>query len=76
MFQDITFHGYTIPKGTTILMNLHSIHFDPAIFANPRKFQPDRFVNEKGEFDTSKSEKVIPFGYGKRKCVGKQNELI
>lgn len=53
-------------------MNLHSIHFDPMIFPNPEQFQPDRFLNEKGEFDAPKTERVIPFGYGKRKCVGKE----
>lgn len=51
-------------------MNLHSVHYDPAIFANPYEFQPGRFLNAKGEFDGSIAEKVIPFGYGKRKCVG------
>lgn len=69
-FQDVNFHGYFIPAETVILMNLHSVHYDPAVFSNPYEFQPGRFLNAKGEFDGSIAEKVIPFGYGKRKCVG------
>lgn len=70
IFQEVNFHGYLLPTDTVLLMNLHSVHYDPKTFENPEEFQPNRFVNAKGEFDGPKAEKVIPFGYGKRKCVG------
>ncbi|KAF4404038.1 hypothetical protein G4B88_014494 [Cannabis sativa] len=35
--------GYTIPKGSTIFLNVWSIHRDPSIWENPLEFKPERF---------------------------------
>jgi len=61
--RNVSFNGFTIPKGTMIMVNLHSILFDPDIFKNAEKFYPERFVDENGKF--SGSEKVVPFSIGK-----------
>ncbi|KAG0558717.1 hypothetical protein KC19_10G048200 [Ceratodon purpureus] len=65
--------GYKIPSGTRIVFNLHAIHRDPAVYENPDKFDPDRFllrhldVNHLAAFD---SFELIPFGVGRRMCPG------
>ncbi|XP_028932366.2 cytochrome P450 2U1, partial [Ornithorhynchus anatinus] len=62
--------GYTIPKGTVILPNLWSVHRDPAIWEEPDNFLPERFLDEQGQL--VKKETFIPFGLGKRVCMGEQ----
>ena len=42
---------------------------DPAFFKDPEKFNPDRFIDpETKKFVPNK--RVIPFGLGKRNCLG------
>nr|XP_055152771.1 cytochrome P450 2U1 isoform X4 [Symphalangus syndactylus] len=62
--------GYTIPKGTLILPNLWSVHRDPAIWEKPEDFYPNRFLDDQGQL--IKKETFIPFGIGKRVCMGEQ----
>lgn len=62
--------GYTIPKGTVVIPNLWSVHRDPAIWEKPDDFCPDRFLDDQGQL--LKRETFIPFGIGKRVCMGEQ----
>ncbi|XP_034967472.2 cytochrome P450 2U1 [Zootoca vivipara] len=62
--------GYTIPKGSVIIPNLWSVHRDPNIWENPDDFHPARFLDENGQL--IKKETFIPFGIGKRVCMGEQ----
>ncbi|XP_069830381.1 uncharacterized protein [Dendropsophus ebraccatus] len=66
--QDVTFKGYFIPKGTTILPVLHSIHMDKEYFEKPNEFYPEHFMDSEGNF--KKNEAFIPFSIGKRSCAG------
>uniref|UniRef100_A0A8C6IJM4 Cytochrome P450 n=1 Tax=Mus spicilegus TaxID=10103 RepID=A0A8C6IJM4_MUSSI len=62
--------GFTIPKGTVVLINLWSVHRDPAIWEKPDDFCPHRFLDDQGQL--LKRETFIPFGIGKRVCMGEQ----
>ncbi|XP_006778968.2 PREDICTED: cytochrome P450 2U1 [Myotis davidii] len=62
--------GYTIPKGTVIIPNLWAVHRDPAIWEKPDDFNPNRFLDDQGQL--IKRETFIPFGIGKRVCMGEQ----
>lgn len=64
------FQGYTIPKGTLIVPNLWSVHRDPSVWENPDEFNPYRFLDENRQ--TLKKEAFIPFGIGRRVCMGEQ----
>lgn len=66
--KDTHFRGYFIPKGTQIVPNIGEVLMDPKHFPNPDKFDPNRFINESGKFVASPF--VIPFGLGKRRCLG------
>jgi steroid 17alpha-monooxygenase/17alpha-hydroxyprogesterone aldolase len=67
---DTTLQGYSIPKGTTVLTNLWSLHHDPEIWDDPNEFRPRRFLNEGGNFVPPKAERFLPFLAGRRGCLG------
>ena len=46
------------------------MHNNKKLWKNPEVFNPERFLNEKGEF--VKSPHVIPFSIGPRFCLGEQ----
>ncbi|KAK5899055.1 hypothetical protein CesoFtcFv8_008573 [Champsocephalus esox] len=64
------FRGYTIPKGTVIVPNLWSVHRDPALWDDPDSFNPGRFLDDEGKL--LRKECFIPFGIGRRVCMGEQ----
>lgn len=66
--EDCNFRGFCIPKGCFVIPNLYSVHHDPNIWVEPNQFQPSRFLNDEGEYQSSKF--VIPYSIGKRACIG------
>ncbi|KAF5282696.1 hypothetical protein FQA39_LY17503 [Lamprigera yunnana] len=66
--KDTTLAGYTIPNGTTILLNMYPMFMDKKIWGDPETFRPERFLDENGEHKFY--PEYIPFGLGKRKCLG------
>lgn len=66
--KDVIFEGYTIPKNATIILNLDSVLQDPAVFENPSKFNPERYFGSEG--DIIRPKELIPFGIGRRVCLG------
>lgn len=47
--KDITLNGYPIKKGTVIIPQISVLMADPAIFPEPKRFNPSRFIDEKGQ---------------------------
>ncbi|NXO05328.1 CP2C1 protein, partial [Rhinopomastus cyanomelas] len=66
--QNVKFRGYIIPKGTTVIPELSSVHMDPTKWKNPKEVDPGHFLDEKGEF--RKHEAFMAFSAGKRMCPG------
>ena len=67
---DTTLQGYSIPKDTTVLMNLWSLHHDPEIWDDPEALKPERFLDEEGSFVPPKADRFLPFSAGRRVCLG------
>ncbi|XP_058023876.1 uncharacterized protein LOC131190556 [Ahaetulla prasina] len=65
---DVKFHGYNFPKYMAVVPVLSSVHCDPLHWETPEKFNPDHFLDEKGQF--RKRDAFMPFSAGKRACPG------
>ncbi|XP_051807649.1 cytochrome P450 2F2-like [Acanthochromis polyacanthus] len=66
--KDTELAGYSIPKGTTIIQNLTSLHNEEGQWKYPHEFNPGNFLNDQGEF--VKPEAFMPFSAGPRMCLG------
>ncbi|XP_066305363.1 cytochrome P450 2U1-like [Branchiostoma lanceolatum] len=69
--QDVKVRDYDIPKGTQVLVNLYSIHKDPAYWPDPDRFDPERFLDAERNV-INKPESFLPFSAGRRVCPGEQ----
>lgn len=61
--EELEINGYCIPKRSALVYNIGSIHFDPEIYPNPEKFDPERFLDASGK--RLKTDGPVPFGVGK-----------
>eukprot|EP00252_Welwitschia_mirabilis_P023885 TRINITY_DN687_c1_g1_i1.p1 TRINITY_DN687_c1_g1~~TRINITY_DN687_c1_g1_i1.p1 ORF type:complete len:210 (-),score=11.57 TRINITY_DN687_c1_g1_i1:214-843(-) len=61
--------GYTVPKHSQVLINFWAIGRDPRVWKDPEKFDPERFLNSEMDYRGQHFE-LIPFGAGRRMCVG------
>ncbi|KAF2368166.1 Cytochrome P450 [Trinorchestia longiramus] len=66
--KDTTIQGYFIQKGTRVNVNLNSVMMDDQHWGDARTFRPARFITEQGTL--RRDERFIPFGKGKRACLG------
>ncbi|KAL2020641.1 hypothetical protein VTK56DRAFT_8131 [Thermocarpiscus australiensis] len=64
---DDTYRGMFIPKGSTIIAPLWSIHLNEADFPEPHTFKPERFL-EGREYPGTLGHSA--FGWGRRICPG------
>ena len=62
--EEFTFDGYRIPKGSAVRILLREAHRDPAIFPDPDRFNPSRFMNRRYSAD-----EYAPFGLGEHRCI-------
>lgn len=69
--DDDVLAGYSIERGTSLLLSPLVVHRDPDIWDNPLSFSPDRFLTE-----TIEKGAYFPFGFGMRQCVGKAMALM
>nr|QLI49053.1 cytochrome P450 family 75 subfamily A polypeptide 109 [Gloriosa superba] len=67
--------GYYIPANTHLFVNLWAMGRNPEVWDEPMEFRPERFLNDGGRGAESEFE-LIPFGAGRRVCVGKQAGLL
>lgn len=59
---------YTIPKGANFVFWIRSLHYNPKIWPEPDKFDPDRFLPE--NIAKRPPNTYIPFSTGSRNCIG------
>lgn len=68
--EDIILDGYTVPSGTTAILEMVHLHQDERYFPDHRRFDPDRFLpeNTKGRHPFA----YLPFSAGARNCIGQK----
>ncbi|KAM3507767.1 hypothetical protein MY10362_001569 [Beauveria mimosiformis] len=65
---DFQYQQFFLPRGTYISISLNDVHMDAAIFPEPEKFNPDRWLNQA---DYKRLVKHLqPWGRGSRICLG------
>lgn len=67
---DVEVGGHTIPKGTLVLWSPHLSGRDPDVWNDPLTFDPDRFVSMTHEQEAASAAAWVPFGGGRRDCIG------
>ena len=67
--EDTKYMGYHIPKDTQIFVNVWAIGRDPESWDEPLCFKPDRFIGSNIDYKGQNFE-LLPFGSGRRICVG------
>ncbi|MCX4808821.1 cytochrome P450 [Streptomyces sp. NBC_01214] len=70
---DTRLAGHHLPAGTDVLCSPYLHHHDPALFPDPDRFDPDRWLPHRN--DTVPRGAMIPFGGGNRRCIGDQFAL-
>ncbi|XP_062263590.1 cytochrome P450 2K1-like isoform X1 [Platichthys flesus] len=66
--RDVTFQGYFIKAGTTVLPLLTSVLYDESEWASPHTFNPSHFLDAEGKF--TKRDAFMAFSAGRRTCLG------
>ena len=71
-------NGYKLPKDLIIITCLYNMHHDTEFWVDPEKFQPERFLDARGEVvpaDHPNRKHLMPFGAGMRVCLGESLAL-
>lgn len=57
--------GWSYPTGVCLIANAYLVHHDPDVYDEPYAFKPERFLDKAPGTYT-----WIPFGGGRRRCLG------
>jgi cytochrome P450 len=69
--QPVEVGGFEYPEGVVLIASSYLIHHDPEIYPDPYAFRPERFLDESPGTYT-----WIPFGGGRRRCLGASFALL
>jgi cytochrome P450 len=65
VMEPVEIGGWEYPAGVAVVPNAYLIHHDPSIYPDPYEFRPQRFIDSPPGTYT-----WIPFGGGRRRCLG------
>lgn len=72
--QDTSIRGFTVPKGSTVVIVTYALHRDPRYFPEPEEFRPERFLPENSTGRPAYA--YVPFSAGLRNCIGQRFALM
>jgi cytochrome P450 len=67
--------GFAYPPGVALVANAYLLHHDPAVYPEPYEFRPERFLEREGG-QAPGTYTWIPFGGGRRRCLGASFALL
>uniref|UniRef100_A0A8C3A101 Cytochrome P450, family 24, subfamily A, polypeptide 1 n=1 Tax=Cyclopterus lumpus TaxID=8103 RepID=A0A8C3A101_CYCLU len=67
--KDTVLGDYAIPKGTVLMINSHALGSNEEYFDDGKRFKPERWLREN---NTINPFAYVPFGIGKRMCIGRR----
>ncbi|MYA67806.1 MAG: cytochrome P450 [Gammaproteobacteria bacterium] len=73
--KSLTYGDYTVPAGALAVVAPALSHLLPDVFADPQKFNPDRFAPPASE-EKQHPYALIGFGGGKHRCMGKNFAIL
>jgi cytochrome P450 len=65
VLEPVEIEGYVVPAGWYLRVCVRESHRDPAVFADPERFNPDRFLGARHT-----REEYSPLGMTNRPCTG------
>jgi cytochrome P450 len=69
--QPVEIGGWSYPPGCCLVANAYLVHHDPELYPDPYVFRPERFLDtDPGTYTW------IPFGGGRRRCLGASFALL
>eukprot|EP01062_Namystynia_karyoxenos_P059847 TRINITY_DN5126_c0_g1_i2.p1 TRINITY_DN5126_c0_g1~~TRINITY_DN5126_c0_g1_i2.p1 ORF type:complete len:466 (+),score=89.30 TRINITY_DN5126_c0_g1_i2:213-1610(+) len=71
--QTFNLGGYQIPRGTKLVISIAGTHLTTKAVPDKDVFSPDRFMGERNDKEGTGADggnAFIPFGGGRRKCIG------
>jgi cytochrome P450 len=72
--EDCTLGGKFLPTPTLVVIPIYSVHRHEALWSDPGRFDPDRFLPE-AEAKIPRTQ-FMPFGFGQRVCIGATFAMI
>jgi cytochrome P450 len=73
--QPVEIGGVRYPRGVALMANSYLLHHDPTIYPDPYSFRPERFLEREGGTAPG-TYTWIPFGGGRRRCLGASFALL
>lgn len=68
--------SYYLPAGTLVSVQIHTMHHNPAVFIDPYKFWPERWIEAQPEQLDKMNRDFIPFSLGSRACIARNLAMM
>lgn len=75
MKKEVSTGGVRHPEGVVLIVNAYLLHHGEEIYPDPYAFRPERFLEAEGGAPPG-TYTWLPFGGGRRRCIGASFALL